>query len=82
MAETTNIVAEPGVWTLIATDPNSLTIKSNKNSSWQLAITSQGPPAEGIFGEIHAGWESWESGQIKGEVYIRPRVRHRFAVTM
>lgn len=63
-------------WTLIATNPTSLLIKPAIFHPWFVAVTAAGAPAATLTGVLmgidsNDRDESFESGAITGEVYVR-----------
>lgn len=84
--QTVNITPDKGVWTLVATDPGYIRIKSNAESysrRWCTAVTDGGEPEEDVTGEKYSGNEFAEFSQVTGEVYIfTNRDDDEFAVTI
>lgn len=63
-------------WTLISTDPITLTIKPGTFHPWNVAITAGGAPSNDLVGvpmgrEAHNKLEAFEANNITGEVYVR-----------
>jgi hypothetical protein len=83
---TTNITPEKGVWTLVATDPGYVRIKSNALSDtrwWCVAVTNDGEPEEEVTGEKYLGNQFAEFSQVTGEVYVLTRRDgDEFAITI
>jgi len=83
MAATTNIIIDKTAgWTLIASSPGAITLKSNAPSwmAFATAIASSLPAAD-FVGEQHPGGTSWESQGFAGNLYAKTYDAHHFAVT-
>lgn len=83
--QTDNIQPDQKTWTLVATDPGYIRIKSNALSNsrwWCVAVTTGGEPEEEITGEKYLGNELFECSGVIGEVYIfTERQDDEFAIT-
>jgi hypothetical protein len=83
--QTDNIQPDQRTWTLVATDPGYIRIKSNALSGsrwWCVAVTTGGEPAEEVTGEKYLGNELFECSGVIGEVYIfTERSDDDFAIT-
>ena len=70
-------------WTKVASNPTAVTIKSNTNGPWYLAITSA-DSAPTVRGEYYDGPISWVGGTITGYIWIKSGqsdITYNFAVT-
>jgi hypothetical protein len=83
--QTENIRPEKNTWTLVATNPGYIRVKSNALSDsrwWCVAVTNGGEPEEGVVGEKYLGHEFAEYNEVIGEVYvITKRDDDDFAIT-
>jgi len=85
MATTTNIlVGETEGWTLVASSPAAITLKSNAPPWMDFAVAIAGSlPAVDFVGEQHPGGTSWESQGFIGNLYVKAYDEaHQFAVTI
>jgi hypothetical protein len=84
--QTENIQPDQRTWTLVATDPGYIRVKSNALSNsrwWCVAVTTGGEPVEEVTGEKYLGNELFECSGVIGEVYIfTDRQDDEFAVTV
>lgn len=84
--QTTNISPDKDTWTLVATDPGYIRVKSNSLSDsrwWCIAVTDGGEPDEEVIGERYLGSQFAEFAQVVGEVYLLTRRDgDQFAITI
>jgi len=84
MALTSNItVKKADGWTLAASNPAAITVKSNAPTwmTFAVAIASSQPTID-FVGEQHPGGTSWESQGFAGNLYLKAYDdAHLFGVT-
>lgn len=84
--ETSNVQPDANEWTLVATSPGYIRIKSNALSEsryWYVAVTDGGEPDEEVTGEKYLGTQLWEVSGVIGEIYIlTKRDDDDFAITI
>jgi len=76
------IIREDG-WTLIASNPAAITVKSNMlpYMTFEITIAPNLPPTD-FKGEQHPGGTSWESQGFAGNLYLRAhKESQHFAIT-
>ena len=84
--QTTNVQPNPNEWTLVATSPGTIRIKSNATSDsrvWNLFVTTGAAPEEDAVGEVISGGGVWEASDVSGKIYIKTtREDDVFAITI